>query len=178
MIEFNFFKRILNKDRYNRINFKSIGKNVIIEHSNKFYETEKIEIGDNVFLGFGGLYFGYGGIRIGSGSILAHRVEIMTRNHNYDSDDLNSIPYDKRYILKPVSIGENVWICSNVIIVPGVTIGEGAVIGMGAVVTKDVPAYAIVGGNPAKVIKYRDKERYDKLKQENRIYLKMKHDGL
>ena len=54
-----------------------------------------------------------------------------------------------------VTIGNDVWIGMRSIIMPGVTIGNGAVIGAGAVVTKDVPDYAIVGGVPAKVIKYR-----------------------
>ena len=56
----------------------------------------------------------------------------------------------------PITIGHDVWICSNVTILPSVrSIGNGAVIGAGSVVTKDVPPYAIVGGVPAKVIKYR-----------------------
>lgn len=62
-------------------------------------------------------------------------MEIITRNHNYDSHDLKFIPYDTLYINKPVVIKENVWIGSHVYILPGITIGEGAVIGMGSVLT-------------------------------------------
>ena len=117
-----------------------------------------------------------GGLSIGSGVIISRGVEIWTSNHNYNSDDLCSLPYDKRFILKPVSIGDNAWIGSRVTIIPGVTIGEGAVIGAGAVVTHDVPPLAVVGGNPAQVIKYRNKETYEKLKQENKVYLDIEYD--
>lgn len=168
-------KKILGKE--NTFEFKKIGKNTDIHRSNQFVDSNNIEIGENVFIGFGGLFIGSGGIKIGNGSILAHKIEITTRNHNYNSPDLNYLPYDKNYIYKRVEIGENVWIGSNVLILPGVKIGEGAVIGMGAVVVKDVPPYAVVGGNPAKVIKYRNIETYNKLKIADKIYLKHKFNG-
>lgn len=60
---------------------------------------------------------------------------------------------------KPVYIGNDVWIGSRVTILPEVKIGNGCVIGAGAIVTKDVPDYAIVGGNPARVIRYRNQEK-------------------
>ena len=56
---------------------------------------------------------------------------------------------------KPVLIADDVWIGARVIILPGVRIGTGAVIGAGAVVTKDMPDYSVVGGNPARVLKMR-----------------------
>ena len=59
------------------------------------------------------------------------------------------------YSLGPVKIGSDVWICFGVTIISGVTIGDGAIVGARSVVTSDVPPYAIVAGNPAKVIKYR-----------------------
>ena len=57
--------------------------------------------------------------------------------------------------LKPVVIGDDVWIGARVCILPGVTIGQGAVIGACAVVSKDVPAYSVAVGNPARVVKKR-----------------------
>jgi acetyltransferase-like isoleucine patch superfamily enzyme len=61
----------------------------------------------------------------------------------------------KRTPSKITNIGHDVWIGQNVIIRQGVTVGTGAVIGMGAIITKDVPAYAVVAGNPGKLLKYR-----------------------
>ena len=56
---------------------------------------------------------------------------------------------------RPVTIDDDVWIGDRVLILAGVHVGKGAIIGAGAVVTKDVPPYAIVGGNPAHIIRMR-----------------------
>lgn len=59
----------------------------------------------------------------------------------------------------PIAIGNDVWIGARAIVLDGVTIGDGAIVAAGAVVTKDVPPYAIVGGVPARIIRYRFDER-------------------
>ncbi len=81
-------------------------------------------------------------------------VLIYTTNHEFRNKD---IPMQQQGYQpeRPVSIGNDVWIGARVIILPGVTIGDGCVIGAGAVVTKDVPAYSVCAGNPAKVVKER-----------------------
>lgn len=91
---------------------------------------------------------------------------MITQNHNYDKG--NAIPYDDTYIVKSIIIGDFVWLGSRVTILPGVKIGEGAIIQAGAVVSSDIPPYAIAGGNPAKVFKYRDVEHFKKMKVEKK----------
>lgn len=92
---------------------------------------------------------------------------IITQNHNYEGSE---IPYDSTYVYKTVKIGECVWFGNRVTVVGGVTIGEGAILAAGAVVSKDVPPLAIVGGNPARIIKYRDKDHYYRLKKEGKFH--------
>ena len=75
----------------------------------------------------------------------------------YDGKDSVKVKFSnfKRPDIKRTTIGNDVWIGRNVMIKSGISIGHGAVVGMGSIVTKDVEPYAIVGGNPAKLIKFR-----------------------
>lgn len=109
-----------------------------------------------------------GGVSIGKYFHTGKGLTIFSTNHNYNSNV--SIPYDSLNIKKAVIIKDFVWCGANVTIVPGVTIGEGVVVGAGSVVTKDVPDYAIVGGNPAQIIKYRDIKQFLKLKEKGQYY--------
>lgn len=115
-----------------------------------------------------------GKLYIDSGTIIGPRLKVHTSNHRWEGEML---PYDDIYIVKDVHIGKNVWIGADVTIMPGVTIGEGAVVAACSCVTKDVPPMALVGGCPAKVIKYRDTEKYNQLKKEEKIYLTLKKSG-
>ena len=108
---------------------------------------------------------GAGKVTIGSHFHSGVELLIIAQNHNYDGGA--HIPYTPEdYVYKDIEIGDCVWVGSRVTILPGTKIGEGAIIQAGAVVHGDIPACAIVGGNPAKVFKYRDKEHYYKLKSE------------
>jgi acetyltransferase-like isoleucine patch superfamily enzyme len=66
--------------------------------------------------------------------------------------------FDTAALAKPIHIGANVWIGFDVCVLPGVTIGEGAIVGARSVVKEDVAPYAVVAGNPARVIRYLEKE--------------------
>lgn len=149
------------------------GSNVELGH---FVYPENIIIENNVHIGDNANMYAIGGITIKSGTIISSRITIHTSNHNYNSDDLQSLPYDGRSYLKEVIINENVWIGDNCMICPGVNIGEGAVVAMGSIVTKDIPPYAIAGGNPAKVIKYRNIDKYNELKNNDRTYMQIKNN--
>ena len=111
---------------------------------------------------------GNGELEIGSFFHSGSNLLIFTSDHNYIN--AKSIPYDEIIIKKKTVIKDFVWIGSNVILLPGITIGEGAIVGAGAVVTKNVPKCAIVGGNPAKILKYRNSEHYDKLKNQKKFF--------
>ncbi len=110
----------------------------------------KVILGDNC--NFNGMQIlGDGSVTIGSNFHSGTECMIITQNHNYEG---TCIPYDATYVLKHIVIGDNVWFGNRVIVTGSITIGEGAIIAAGSVVCKDVPPLAIVGGNPAKVIKY------------------------
>lgn len=126
------------------------------------HSAKNIKIGDNVRIGEKSYLNGSGGLTIGNNVKFGPRVFVWTSNHDYVAP--TRLPYSGN-IKKPVVIKDNVWIGARANIIPGVTIEEGAVVGMCAVVTKDVPSCAVVGGNPAKILKYRDKEVYYNLKQ-------------
>lgn len=129
------------------------------------------KLGNNTYIGnncnFNGMRCqGRGKIIIGDYFHSGIDCMIITENHNYEG---SRIPYDETFITKEVIIGDCVWFGNRVLVTGNVTIGEGAIIAAGAVVTKDVPPLAIVGGNPARIIKYRDQDHYYKLKKEGKF---------
>ena len=143
---------------------KSYGVGLRVNH--RCYFNRNTHVGN--YCNFNGMRIAGGG-RIVIGNYFHSGIQcmIISENHNYEGE---RIPYDCTYIIKEIRIGDCVWLGNRVTIVGNVTIGEGAIIAAGAVVTKDVPPLAIVGGNPAKVLKYRDREHYYKLKKEQKFH--------
>lgn len=128
----------------------------------KILSPQRCTIGKGSVINASSVIHCAGGVIIGSYVHIGHGFCAYSTNHNYA--DGARIPYDEIEIPKPVIIGDFVWCGANVTIVPGVTVGEGAVIAAGSVVVKDVPRCAIVGGNPARVLKYRNMVHFDQLK--------------
>ena len=142
----------------------NIGKDSIIGGSLIFESDQgSINIGERVYIGGGTNLISRTQIDIGNDVVIAWGCYIYDHNsHSLNwkdrQEDIDKyrmeLPKNWSTVKSaPIKISNRVWIGFNCIILKGVTIGEGAVIGAGSVVTKNVPAYAVVGGNPAKIIK-------------------------
>jgi len=144
---------------------KSVGRNLKVNGYS--YVTPYTELGNNV--NFNGMKIqGHGKIRIGDNFHSGIDCMIISDIHNYDKG--LAIPYDDTIISKDITIKDNVWLGNKVTILPGVSIGEGAIIQAGSVVVNNIPKYAIAGGHPAKIFKYRDKGHYEQLKKEKKFH--------
>ena len=117
----------------------------------KFFHVGKLNIGQYSTINFGCYLDNRRGIVIGDNVGIAHNTKIYTLGHDLDDPQFKTKG-------KQVTICDNVFIFSNAMIMPGVTIGEGAIVLAGSVVTKDVEPWSIVGGNPAKKIRERNRD--------------------
>jgi acetyltransferase-like isoleucine patch superfamily enzyme len=128
-----------------------IGKHTSIHWRARFYAPKGVQIADHSIIGNDAFLDGRAGIRIGRNVNIGGEVAIFTWQHDPDSED---------FAVKrgPVVIEDYAYIASRSIILPGTTIHEGAVVAAGSVVTKDVAAYTMVGGVPAKFIKDRSRK--------------------
>lgn len=108
-----------------------------------------VVIGDRSIVGLGNTIIGP--VQIGNDVMLAQNIVVSGMNHGYE--DISLPPSRQKDICKQIVIGDNVWIGANSVITIGVQIGKHSIIGAGSVVTKDIPAFSVAVGNPAKVIK-------------------------
>ncbi len=135
-----------------------------VRYGTTISSIKNLELGGRVYIGADGTKIHCeGGVKIGYNTRIAGGCLIMSTNHNYMSK--TEVPYDRTQLQQAVEIGKNCWIGAKSIICPGVKIEDGVVVAMGSVVTKSVPKGAVVGGNPARIIKYRDLELYDKIER-------------
>lgn len=144
----------------------SFGRSVSI--NGKFTGLGKhVFFGDNVNFNDNLVVHGSGRLVVGNYFHGGINITIITTNHRFEG--AAAIPYDKIRINKDVVIKDFVWFGDNVTVIPGITIGEGAIIAAGSVVVKDVPDLAIVGGNPAQIIRFRNRDEFMSLKAQNKF---------
>ena len=116
---------------------------------------ELIKIGERVSFGGNVIIFANEQVEIGNDTMIAYNTSITTSTHKHENH-----PMWLERVDAPVKIGSHVWIGLNTVILPGVIIEDYAVIGAGSVIVDNVPKGAIVAGNPARIIKYRDEKIY------------------
>lgn len=118
-------------------------------------DIPKLIIGSNTYIGeYNNIRIAGGEILIGRNCLISQHITIVTSNHQMAKSQLIcEQPWTNKNNF--IHIGDDVWIGANSVLLPGITIGRGAVIAAGSVVTRDVLDYAIVAGNPARILKYR-----------------------
>jgi putative colanic acid biosynthesis acetyltransferase WcaF len=146
---FNFIK-----SNYMRMQGAKIGANITYYPGIRINPCINVKIGDNVDLAWGVIITTGGGIEIGDNTLIGYRTIISTANHIIPEN--RGKIFGSGHIPQKVSIANDVWIGGHCVITAGVSIGEGAVVAAGSVVTKDVEAFTIVGGVPAKLLKVRN----------------------
>lgn len=125
--------------------FQDMGEGSIVNAPLTAVRPHMVKIGRNVTIMNGCLMMAAGGITIEDGAMLAANVQLLSNNHDL---------YDRVVITcRPIRICARAWIGAGASILPGITVGENAVVGAGSIVTRDVPANAIVAGNPARFIR-------------------------
>ena len=147
--------RIYNPDFIKLKNKVSIGNFAWLNVKPKDNSEYSLIIGENVYIGSNVQINAWESVIIDDDCLISDRVYISDANHN--SSELN-LPIKEQgdSFIKAVFIGSGSWIGINVCILPGVNIGKGVIVGANSVVSKDIPDYAVVGGVPAKIIKFRN----------------------
>jgi maltose O-acetyltransferase len=135
-----------------RLVLKRMGKGVYVDARVYFKFPHRIEIGDYVSINRGcefyPSHFGNSVIRIGSNVRIGPNVCFFGAGHNVDSPNFEDVGGD-------IIVGDDCWIGGNVTLLPGAIVGEGTVVAAGSVVSAEAPAFSVVGGVPAKVIRSR-----------------------
>ncbi len=139
----------LQKDIFNG----KLGEGSIVVPPLTAVRPHMVSIGRNVTVMNGCLMMSAGGITIEDGAQIAANVQLISNNHDL---------YERNVITcRPVRICKGAWIGAGSTVLPGVTVGKHAIVGAASVVTKSIPDYAVAVGNPARVIKYLDKEKFE-----------------
>ena len=125
-----------------------VGREVRIYSDAVIYFPWNLEVEDHAAIGEGALIYNLGQVTIGRDATISQRAHLCAGTHDYTDP---AMPLEK----PPIKVGAQAWVCADAFVGPGVSVGEGAVVGARAVAMKDVPAWAVVAGNPARQIKRR-----------------------
>lgn len=116
-------------------------------------------IGQGTSINYGATILNTAEVTIEQKALIGPHCQIITVTHPVDDEKMRTGGWE---IARPVVIGDRVWLGAGVIVLPSVTIDEDVIVGAGSVVTKDLPAHSIAVGNPAKVIRYQDRNRRER----------------
>lgn len=148
---FWYIRKFAQNFRYRKL---KMGKGSRLNLGVQINDPERIQIGNNSYINGGVFAIGKKSkIIIGNDCLISYNVHFRTVMHVYS--DKKTLIREQGHIEKDIIVKDDVWVGYGAQIMPGVTLHTGSVIGAGAVVTHDVPAYAVVVGVPARIIKYR-----------------------
>lgn len=128
-----------------------VGEGSVIEPHVDFGSGRFLSLGDRSGIGPRSTV---GALSVGDDVMIGPELLAISQNHRFD-DAESPIRLQGDDPVEPVVIGDGAWIGARVILLPGVRVGPGAVVGAGSVVTRDVPEYSVVAGNPARIIRER-----------------------
>jgi len=137
-----------------------IGRDAHIYPSAHIYLPWNLTLGEEASIGEWVLVYNLGPVTIGDRATISHRAHLCAGTHDYRDPTLPLLRL-------PIQIDSQAWVCADAFVGPGLHIGEGAIVGAAAVVVADVPAWQIVGGNPAYLIKSRLMHGANTVRNEN-----------
>ncbi len=134
---------------------KSFGRNTTVQARFRITNPKCVKIGDHCNFGEGVFITGGGGVSIGNYVGMGPDAKVWSVNHRFDDPDTPWLlqGYEKQAVV----IEDDVWLGANCFVMPGVTIGKGAILSAGTICGKSVPPFAIMAGNPGRVIGWRKK---------------------
>lgn len=130
-----------------------VGKRVVYYRGVWIFTGRNLEVGDDVDFARNVLITSDGGVKVGDRTLVGYGAMIISRNHRIPVG--GSRIFGAGHVPAPVEIGKDAWIGACAVILPGSSVGEGAVVAAGSVVTRDIPAFEIWGGAPARFIRSR-----------------------